>query len=136
MGERTAAFLRWRYGACPVRDYRTVGLSSTHDGRLLGYIVYYAVGEDIHVADLLAEPNDALLEALVGGFLSTVRRTRAASVWVSFLAPPPLGRVLEAYGFRKWGPEQPVFAYIRKGGFAEAELARPEAWYLMPGDEE
>ncbi len=57
---RDLTFLRWRYGAAPLLDYRVV--RSTRDGRLTGLAVFRArmrgVLREASIADVLTAPGD------------------------------------------------------------------------------
>lgn len=71
---RDRQFLKWRYQKCPLREYKTLGLLSEDESRLLGYLIYYVEDHSALCADLFApgsaEDIDCLLscwEALASG---------------------------------------------------------------------
>jgi hypothetical protein len=137
-GERSADFVRWRYQECPLREYSVLGLFSRDESRLHGYAVTFLEGEQLQCVDLVAEDNDATLDALVAGLLRRVRNSGASSISLAFYAPGPLEEKLRAYGFvpRPGGDSATtLMAHLDpESGGERAELLRQ--WCFLPGDED
>ncbi len=99
---RDARYLRWKYSACPFRDYRV--LEARTAGALSGYAVVREEGEPEFrrgvIADLFCDTTDlatqdALLAAALADF-STKRLVRAEV----YCFNARLGRTLKRHGFR------------------------------------
>jgi hypothetical protein len=135
IGERSAEFLRWRYAACPLRRYVTLGLLATNGERLLGYAVCFIGDEQVTVADFLTDGSDGAGDDLLAGVLSWSRRQGASSAAVECLAPR-LEQSSRRFGFaeRRDGRLQPVIASTADAaGLSEDKL---RGWYLTLGDED
>lgn len=65
---RDRRFLTWRYQECPVRQYKTLGLLTEDESRLLGYLIYYVEGHSAVCADLLTMSGVADLGYLVSSW--------------------------------------------------------------------
>jgi GNAT superfamily N-acetyltransferase len=130
---RDAAYLQWKYAACPHRAYdlwaaredgvlRGFAVSRHEDyrGLRLGWIVdLFAAADD-------ADARDALLTAVLGSFRQAgVARAQA------FALHGPLGEALRRRGFRR--APSPMQFCVRTRVEGEP-LADPGAWHVVFGD--
>jgi hypothetical protein len=135
IGERSAEFLRWRYAACPLRRYVTLGLLPTHGDRLQGYAVCFVHDGQVAVADLLTDGSDGAEGDLLAGVLSWSRREGANSAAVECMAARLEGSA-RRLGFveRREGRVQHVIARtVDAAGLSEDKL---RGWYITLGDED
>ena len=71
IGERTAAFLTWRYSELSGKTYKIFCL--TRDGILAGYVVYLLLDGLCHVVDLLCFRDRRIVECLISEFSLRMR---------------------------------------------------------------
>jgi hypothetical protein len=134
LGERSAAFVRWRYLDCPLQKYRLLAMLTPDADRVAGYAVC-AMGErkQLSVIDLLVESPevwDPLLYRLIGW----ARREGAHSISIAFAGDGGLTPRLERLGFRPRDERRAVVASpaeLLKSRLAPASGAR-----LLGGDED
>jgi hypothetical protein len=135
VGERNAAFLRWRYAECPIRKYVTLALETANREQLLGYAVCYVVDDQVLITDLLTDGSDAAIDDLLTGVLSWSRRNGASSTAFHSMSSIMDSR-LQRLRFVERPQEnaQPVIARTTvDGGLSEEQLRN---WYLTTGDED
>jgi hypothetical protein len=97
LGERTSAYLNWRFRRCPDLRYRAMCLTGP-SGDLLAYVVYGRRGETVHVADLLFAEG-RYLDPLLAELLRLVRRENAQMLVVLYLGNPAVCKALTRFGF-------------------------------------
>jgi hypothetical protein len=131
-GERTSAFLRWRYARCPLRRYRVLALTRDGGGAddLLGYAVCTAgTDEQVTLIDLWAGNSPGLRDDLLAGVIGWARSQRAASVASVVAGVRFVEEGLLGFGFRPRG-SGPMVA-------VNPPEAAPQAkWYFTLGDED
>lgn len=99
---RDARYLRWKYLACPFRDYRV--LEARKAGQLSGYAVIREEGEAVFrrgvIADLFCDTTDlATQDALVSAAVTAFSKNGLARVEV-YCLNARLGGTLKRHGFR------------------------------------
>jgi hypothetical protein len=98
IGERTAEFLRWRYGDRRAGPF--VVRSIVERDRLLGYAVLRLAGAKAYLADLLAVPGRIdVIETLLADALRLAQRAGAAGVECWLSNPHPYRAALRRQGF-------------------------------------
>lgn len=133
-GERTAAYLDWRFGRDPGAKHKILTLCDTR-GELLAYAIYSTHDATVYLEDFLFfEIRD--FDYLLAELLRQARRARAKAVITVYLGSPQVESVLESYGFWKrpgqWNalvytnPAQPVRDQQR--------LENPANWHLTRAD--
>lgn len=80
---RDRRFLAWRYHDCPLRQYKTLGLLSEDQSRLLGYLIYYVEDHSAVCADLLVLSNEDDLSCLLSSWAAAAWRDGLSSLSLS-----------------------------------------------------
>ena len=134
-GERTAAFLRWRYGGFKTAEYRMVGLRAGPGPRLAGLAVYKVEGARAYLHDLLVDRGLATESALLLALAAHLRREGADAVSLVHLGDPVVEAELQRAGFlRRPGARSLV---LHAAGLAEplrAQLLQPHRWHMLDGE--
>lgn len=133
-GDRSAAFLEWRFTTCPQREYR-IFRARDADGSLAGYAVWYVSSDIANVADLFAR-DERSFDTVVGLFARHARRTGVAAISFVYLGPEAIGKRLAAFGFFHRHEDAKVTVFrpqTAPGDPADPFLSR-DAWYLTEVD--
>lgn len=97
VGERTAAYLDWRWHQSPEMKHDVLALCDT-DERLLAYVVFSRHGKTVYVDDFLfLRPHH--LTCVLAELLRQARRERANAVVTTYLGSPEVEAILESFGF-------------------------------------
>lgn len=80
---RDQRFLQWRYQECPLRQYKTMGLLSNDESRLLGYLIYYVENHSAICADLLVSNGPEDLVSLLSSWAALAWSDGLAALSVS-----------------------------------------------------
>jgi hypothetical protein len=133
-GERSAAFLEWRFARCPQRSYRIFRVRDAR-GSLAGYAVWYVASDIANVADLFVR-DEGLLGPVVGMFSRHARRAGVAAISFVYLGPESIGAHLAAFGFfhRPEDAKVTVFRPEAARGGASDPFVRRDDWYLTEVD--
>ncbi len=133
-GDRSAAFLEWRFTACPQRKYRIFRVRDSR-GSLAGYAVWYVSSDMAMVADLFARDEESLDDVL-DLFTRHARSSGVVAISFVYLGPETIGRHLAEFGFFH-RPEDAKVTVFRpeaaRSGPADPFLRR-DAWYLTEVD--
>lgn len=133
IGERTSAYLRWRFGPGAPRDCRVFCLSDG-GGRLAGYIVYSCSEDGADVADLLFADTRSL-RALLAHFSRAMRREGMKHITVNTLEPPSVAAALKRAGFFQRPQQANVLVWTSEElARSLPELQQPENWFLTDAD--
>jgi hypothetical protein len=136
-GVRKPEFLRWRYSACPVQRYITLGLLGLGGDRLLGYVVCCMGPKDqVQVVDLWADHAANVADDLLSGLISWARSRDAVSVACDFFGARPLEQGLRRFGFRPRPSLATLSVFPRPGGPCAGATRWIQDWYFLPGDED
>jgi hypothetical protein len=141
---RDRKFLQWRYRDCPLRQYKTIGLLTDDDSRLLGYLIYYAEAHSAVCVDLLALDGAENFDCLLSSWATLASGDGLASLSVC-CSDQALADTLMRQGF-----SQRSIASARKSGKAQqheqsktlfthdrhaaSEPAVAAGWYYTEGD--
>jgi len=134
--EKTAAFLNWRYSGFK-ENYRFYCLVANGDGRLLGYVVFYAMKDGVVVTELLAdEPSGDVLENLLLGFCAQMKREEQvwASLW--YAGGTAFEDELQRIGFTRGTHQRTLLVYPNPeadAGFRREMLNR-DNWFIFAGE--
>lgn len=132
VGERTAAYLNWRFGQSPHMSYRVLSLSD-RGGRLLGYIVFSCQSGAAQIADLFAEPIDCL-DPLLGELIFIMRSEGISSVGFYCSGSAQRSSLLAEWGFYK-RPGETGMMVLFNDDFPHVEsLFNRGHWHLTEGD--
>lgn len=134
-GERSDAYLDWRYRRFPTSNHTILGAVGRGADRLTGYGVFAIEDGKAFVRDLLAEPDPAALEALLLALSAHLRRCGADSVSLSYLGPPELGERLAAVGFlRRAGERSLVVHPDAVPEDLRPSVLDPARWFMLDGE--
>jgi hypothetical protein len=135
IGERSAAFLKWRFTRRVGLPGRIAALVDRSDGHIGAYaaVVEKDPGDAL-IADFLALSNAHLTRLLrrLGPALAAEGCTRAVTY---FLGPPAIDAALTQAGFQFRNDAKFVIAGAREGAQPDTErLARAGDWYITEAD--
>lgn len=135
MGDKTAAYLNWRYAECPTVRYRFFVVADRR-GRLQGYVVYTHVGETAVAADLFAADLGPTLDHLLVGFARRAWREGAATAALTFVGTSELTRRLPRLRFFPREPSRSLVLHVAPGTPPDvaAALADRERWFMLDGE--
>ena len=141
---RDRRFLEWRYQKCPLRQYKTIGLLTDDDSRLLGYLIYYVEAHSAVCADLLALGSAENLDCLLSYWADKASGDGLASISVS-CSDQALADTLMRQGFSQRSTvstskpgrrsqqerSKTLFTHDRH---TASETAVAASWYYTEGD--
>jgi hypothetical protein len=135
MGDKTAAYLNWRYAECPTVRYRFLVVVDRHD-RLQGYVVYTHVGETAVAADLFAADLGPALDHLLVGFARRAWREGAATAELTFVGTSELTRRLARLRFFPRETSRSLVLHVAPNTppAVAAALADRERWFMLDGE--
>ena len=135
-GERTAAYLNWRYAtrSSSPRQFFCVQERSASD--LLGYVVFSRRGTKIVVHDLFAENPEEAAERVLLQFTTDMRRDGCDSVFAVYFGDHRLEHSFNRSGFLTRSiPERSVMVLTRALNDEQARrVTGPETWCLFDGE--
>ncbi len=132
MGVRDRAFMRWRYGQHPTRNYTVY--RARKSGKMSGYIVLRKVDllefNSAVIVDLLALDKETLRALVAKG---TEHSYKEGAALLGFIVPKahPYHRDLKRWGFL---PSMKAFQFMIYAHGTPAVLRDPKGWYLNWGD--
>lgn len=129
LSDRSAAMLRWRYGA-PERGDWQVCIARDTAGAAMGYVIWRMRDGLAEIGDFFSSDPDRLTAALMLAFTRRARRAGASSISVLFFGREPVARQLLDSGLALRPQQAPLFRL--PGGLPE--LDSPERWYLTSFD--
>ena len=133
LGERTSAYLNWRFCRCPDLCYRALCLTGP-SGDLLAYVVHGRRGGTVHVADLLFA-DETYLDPLLTELMRLVRREKAQTLVVLHLGNPAVGQALTRFGFWQRPSGRKAMVYLGRDGEGDTSpFANPQNWHLTGAD--
>jgi GNAT superfamily N-acetyltransferase len=134
IGERSSAFLAWRFADPGVPASRIFALRRRGSGqRLFAYAVVQWEGEVAHLRDLFGH-HDAL-GPLLALLLPLLRAEGARSASVMLLGPRPVRELLQSHGFVPRERERIAFVDAASPALAE-QLADADRWTLSDADDD
>ena len=130
IGDRSADYLRWRFGACPWRRYQAFGILGREE-RLEGYAVFYRKDRRVVLADVLAAGLPALTVLLME--LSQRMRLEGAHALTMLCASTSwIARAFRHLGFYRRNSDGHILLYP---GSALPSGRQPEAdWHFTEAD--
>ena len=140
-GERTAAYMNWRYATFKTTDYRFFCVTDRKDGQLIGYAVYYLQGNKVVIADLFCDDLDAHIDLVLLKLGERMRREGHESMGLAFVGAPSLGQRLRSIGFFQRPLPKDVgsrwlIARLDKDVPEDlrAALLGPDRWWMTEGE--
>lgn len=136
VGERTAAYLNWRYTEFTTREHRFFCLVERRTRALRGYVAYAVDGEKGVVADLFCERLDVYGKRLLLALAQHLRRKGVASLSFAYLGPDAFGEHLESIGFVRRPALRSMVAYVEPDGceFLKNNVFDKDAWFIADGE--
>jgi len=133
VGEKTAAFLNWRYRDSPQEQYAVFGLRNQQG--IAGYVVHFQRDRRLYIADFAWDPARISLEELLIRFARWGRSTGAEAVSIALAASPDLLRRWQRAGFHLREVVDPLIVFTPDGQAICIESGPDRgSWYLVPGD--
>lgn len=112
-GERSSAYLNWRYRDFPSVQYRFFGLLDPAGERLSAYLTYFVNAQNASViGDLFGEPSEGVMEALLLRFSTGQRRAGRESVCMDYLGLDSIGERLSRIGFYSRPAERSLLVHL------------------------
>ena len=134
IGERTSAFLNWRFTECPYQTYKSFTMSERGSNQILGYIVYSASDRVVKITDLLVSDVNSVLDALLSEFLLFQRNEEMKAISIIFLPNNTLVKKLKEYGFSNRKDTRNVVVYADLRSPLSSQLLDQDIWYLNDTD--
>jgi hypothetical protein len=133
-GERTSAYLNWRYADSVTARYRFFCL--THGGELLGYVAFTDVNDKVFVADLFALDMERGAEHLLLEFAKAMRREQCQSVYLSYAGNARFAERLARVGFIPRATRGRKLVALCRHITPDQKRAvmDPDNWYLFDGE--
>jgi hypothetical protein len=132
IGERTPAFLNWRYIQSPVKKYQIFCLTDERK-EIIAYIVYYIENNMCHIMDMLSELSDEVLSPLLAEFSRFIRMKGVGSISVDYLGSSFVEKKLREFNFLPIKNEMDLVIYS-PGSADIAGLLNKENWHFFAGD--
>jgi hypothetical protein len=135
IGEKSGAYLEWRYGRFVTLEHRFFGLLAPGDGRLTGYAVFTVEDGKALVRDLFTDRTPGSEEALLLGLAEHLRAQRADAMLLSFIGSPSFGERLRKLGFlRRQGTRSVVVDPSRLDESTRARVSDAANWFMLDGE--
>jgi len=135
IGEKSSAYLDWRYGRFVTVEHRIFGIVPRGEERLAGYAVYDVKDGKAFVRDLFAEQMEASAGSLLLALAGHLRRQRIDKVSLSYLGSPAFVERLRRAGFVLRPGKRPLMIY--PWGLGESLRTRfldPTSWFMLDGE--
>jgi hypothetical protein len=128
--QRSAEYLNWRYLNNPLLPYEC--LTVRRRGKLLGYLIFFQVGEDAVVVDLFGEGDEVIVKGLLNELIRRLvnRGAMTLSVWLNEYHP-----WLSWYRQMGFRPREsvPIVCVTETWPMSKLDL-RSATWFFMQGD--
>jgi len=141
VGERTAAYLNWRYADFKTADYRFFCVTDRSDGRLIGYAIYTLQGNKVVIADLFCDDLDASFDLVMLKLSERMRREGHDALGLIYVGSSSFAPRLRGLGFfQRALPKEIGSRWLiarMDAGFPEAlraEVLNPERWWMTEGE--
>lgn len=138
LGDRSAAFLQWRYRGNPNRPYEILAVSRKADREIFGFVIYRMSADGIcGVMDLSAENLEDALEITLQEFCLRMREKPVAAISLCYFGNRKFEEILARWNFCKRMDRQNVVLWISPEISTEerAFLLDPNHWHLLEGDD-
>jgi|WetSurMetagenome_2_1015567.scaffolds.fasta_scaffold00012_132 hypothetical protein len=112
-GDRSAAYLRWKYLSNPQSQYRILTLRDDIGGHLQGFVVFTVEHGKLHLHDMAAM-NENAMDNLLLKAINTGRAEHCVSVNIEIFQSNPLMSFLKKFGFFDAKKDFVVFACSEK----------------------
>ncbi len=137
IGEKTAAFMNWRYSKFKEQGYRFYCLIRRGDNQLEGYLAFYATRWGFFIADLLCQDaRGPVLDNLLLGFASLANKEGQEFIALSYLGAPWFEDRLKQLGFTPDSNRRRlvVCANPRLPAKYRSEIMEKNNWFIFAGE--
>ena len=132
LGDRTAAFLNWRFVDCPL--YNTERIIIREDGKLIGFIIFFEDDGIAVLKDVLCQPDEKIIKALLAQWVKHLRQRNIRSISAILMNSNPLLGILRKHGFRSRPEVSSVFGYTPDDRELSSFWLQGNDWYMTVGD--
>lgn len=135
MGERSAAYLNWRYATFKTAEYAFFCLVERRTGRLAGYIAYAIDDRKATIADLFCADMERDAAPLLLRFAVRMRLAGIDFLSLSYIGDAAFERQLEGLNFMRASGTRPLVVYSK--GLPEDlkdEILDPRRWFMLDGE--
>jgi len=137
VGEKTSAFLNWRYSGFQAPGYRFYCLLGREDRQLLAYLVFYGWRRGYFIADLFCEdPTGPALDNLLLGFAGRMKQQGGSWIGIAYFGVSSFEDDLLRLGFIQCRSGSPLVAYVDPSlppEFGE-EIFDKNNWFTFAGE--
>jgi hypothetical protein len=136
-GERTAAYLNWRYADFRPIKYSFFYVTPADSGQLLGYVAFSRRENKVYIGDLFATDMRKTAETMLLEFASRLRAQGVDSIFAGYAGSADFERRLTRLGFIRRtavGERSMVALTHRTTGEQNALLLDGEQWHLFDGE--
>lgn len=136
-GERTAAYLRWRYLDFPSIRYRFFTLSGRADDRIAAYLTYYVNDHNACIiGDLFSEDAEDTLSSLLLRFSASERRLGRNAVCLDYVGADSFGDTLAMLGFHCRPADRSLFVYFDSSTPEDIRriVLNPSNWFTLDAE--
>ena len=131
VGEKTSAYLNWRYAEFTTEKYQFYCLFDRRGGELRGYAAYTIRGDVAFIADLFVEDLDRDVDPLLLGLAHELRFSPVRSLSLTYIGTPRFTDRLPALGFFDRGGDRPLILWLEQ---PNAFLSDPDNWFMFDGE--
>jgi hypothetical protein len=134
VGQRTSAYLTWRFRRCPAVRHQVLCLLDAY-GRLFAYLVYHRHAGTVGISDFLCAEMQQL-DMLLAEFLRLMRQEKAKAVSTVYLGSEVVCQKLRRLGFWKRPAPWKALLYVdpQRFGCELPQILQPGNWYLTQAD--
>jgi hypothetical protein len=136
VGEKTSAYLNWRYSGFTTERYRYCILTERRGDRVLGYAAYSLRGDAAFIVDLFVQDLDRHIEPLLLGLATAMRWESVRSLSLTYLGTQRFCAHLRRAGFFDRGGDRPLIVWLPPGTSDELRtlVTNPENWLMTDGE--
>jgi Acetyltransferase (GNAT) domain len=135
MGERSSAYLNWRYASFKTAEHRFFCLIERRTRRLAGYVAYVIEERKVTVADMFSHDLERVTTPLLLRFALRMRLAGMNFISLSYVGNPFFEKQLEALNFMRASGSRPLVVYTK--GVAEDlkdEIMNKDRWFMIDGE--
>jgi len=133
IGEKSSAYLKWRYIDCKTKEYQFYCLYDRTNSRLRGYLVYAIQDELAEIEELLVADFHSTLDWLLLSFSEQMRIAGIHSISINFLGRTTFEDSLRRAGFFRRNSNRSCMIYINDKRLATAVLDI-QNWFIFDGE--
>lgn len=135
MGEKTSAYMHWRFTECPFKEFKIFALTGKADSSILGYIVYrFEDQSNILISDFFMENPDDTLRALLAKFCLYLRTTGIHTVSLFYFGNDAIVDKFREAGF-SLRPDNRSIVTRPDEQFSNSKcILEKNNWHFLEGD--